>query len=141
LRQRQLSGTFSQGTTAARDLPLQRSASTPSPGIASGAAGGGGGGYGFQSAGGDDSSCESEGASDTHPDRYDDNESPGPSSAFVALAAMIPVINPVGIGQEAPPVGFGQPPGVKMEEGRGPPTTVVSMPRSSASASTSKSKQ
>lgn len=122
-----MSGTFSQGT-AARDLPLQRSASTPSPGIINSSA------YGFASsgAGGDDSSCESEGASDSHPDRYDDSESPGPSGAFSALAAMIPVINPVGIGQEGPPAGFGKQPGVKVEEG-GPGPAAVSMPRISGS--------
>ena len=55
-----------------------------------------------------DSSGESESICETHPDRMEETE-PAPSSAFEALAALIPVVDPLGMTQPAVP-------GVKAEE-------------------------
>ncbi|CAN0122496.1 unnamed protein product, partial [Ectocarpus sp. 6 AP-2014] len=54
-------------------------------------------GYPLTTVGGSDSSGESDSACDTFPDQMDEGEGPAASSAYEALAAMIPVINPMGI--------------------------------------------
>lgn len=68
-------------------------------------------GYGFPlaSVGGSESSGDSDSVCDVFPDRMDEGEGPAPSSAFEALAAMIPVVNPMGIARQQihHPVGGG----------------------------------
>ena len=68
-------------------------------------------GYGFPlaSVGGSESSGDSDSMCDTFPDRMDEGDGPAPSSAFEALAAMIPVVNPMGIARQQiqHPVGGG----------------------------------
>eukprot|EP00903_Cladosiphon_okamuranus_P007207 g6996.t1 len=55
------------------------------------------------SVGGRESSGESDSMCDTIPNQMDEGDGPSPSSAFEALAAMIPVVNPMGIGRQQVP--------------------------------------
>lgn len=56
-------------------------------------------GFPLSNAGASDSSGESESICETHPDRMEEME-PAPTSAYEALAAMIPVVDPLGINNQ-----------------------------------------